>query len=58
MIIFKENKTTGLSCGVNDWGELFIGDDKSVANFLDTPKNRKYILQLFKHLEYLDKKIL
>lgn len=24
MIIFKENKKTGLSCGINDWGELFI----------------------------------
>lgn len=58
MIIFKENKETGLSCGVNDWGELFIGDDKSGANFSDTLENRKYILELFKHLEYLDKKYL
>lgn len=58
MIIFKENKVTGLSCGVNDWGELFIGDNKSGANFPDTSENRNYILELFERIEKLDKKYL
>ena len=49
MIIFKENKVTGLSCGVNDWGELFIGDNRSGANLSDTPENREYILEQFKY---------
>lgn len=47
MIIFQENKATGVSCGVNDWGELFIGDNRSGANLCDTPENRKYILKQF-----------
>jgi hypothetical protein len=47
MIIFKENKGTGLSCGINDNGELFLGDDKSGYNLQDTPDNRDYILRDF-----------
>ena len=49
MIIFKENKATGLSCGVNDWGELFIGDNRSGANLYDTPENREYVLEQFEY---------
>lgn len=44
MTIFKENKKTGLQCGINDYGELFLGDDRSGYNLTDTPENRKYIL--------------
>ena len=47
MIIFKENPKTGLMCGVNDFGELFLGDDRSGYNLLDTPDNREYILSDF-----------
>ena len=28
MVIFKENKKSGLQCGINAYGELFLGDDK------------------------------
>ena len=48
MIIFKENKETGLQCGVNDYGELFLGDNRSGYNLPDTPENREYILEDFK----------
>lgn len=44
MTIFKENKKTGLQCGINDYGELFLGDDGSGYNLTDTPENRKNIL--------------
>lgn len=47
MIIFRENKQTGLQCGLNDFGELFIGDKKSGANLKDTPENREYLLREF-----------
>lgn len=43
MIIFKENKKTGLQCGINDYGELFLGDDSSGYNLPDTPENREYV---------------
>lgn len=32
MKIFKQNKTTGLSCGINDFGELFLGNKKGGCN--------------------------
>ena len=44
MMIFKENKKTGLQCGINDYGELFFGDDRSGYNLTDTPENREHIL--------------
>ena len=47
MIIFKENKETGLQCGVNEYGELFLGDNQSGYNLTDTPENREYILADF-----------
>lgn len=47
MMIFKENEKTGLQCGVNDYGELFLGDDLSGYNLPDTPENREYILDDF-----------
>lgn len=45
MEIFKEYK--GLSCGVNDYGELFLGDDRGGYNLVDTPENREYIIAEF-----------
>ena len=47
MTIFKENKKTGLQCGINDYGDLFLGDDRSGYNLADTPQNREYILTDF-----------
>lgn len=43
MIIFKENKKTGLSCGINDNGDLFLGDRESGYNLPDTEENRAYV---------------
>lgn len=47
MTVWKENKATGLSCGINDLGELFLGDDESGYNLPDTPDNREFILAEF-----------
>lgn len=47
MTIFKENKKTGLQCGINNCGELFLGDDKSGYNLPDTEENRQYVLADF-----------
>lgn len=45
MTIFKKDDKTGLACGVNDFGELFFGNDRSGYNLTDTPANREYILE-------------
>lgn len=45
MIIFKQRGN--LSCGVNDYGEVFFGDDRSGYNLPDTPENRKYVMADF-----------
>lgn len=47
MTIFKENEKTGLQCGINNDGNLFLGDEKSGYNLPDTPDNREYILSDF-----------
>ena len=47
MRIFKENKKTGLKCGINNYGELFLGDDKAGYNLRNTSRNRKRILNDF-----------
>lgn len=47
MEIFRMDKETGLSCGVNDLGDLFLGDSRSGYNLKDTPYNRDYILSDF-----------
>ena len=47
MIIFKENKKTGLQCGLNDFDELFLGDDRSGYNLPNTEENKRKILQDF-----------
>ena len=47
MTIFRRDDETGLSCGINDRGELFLGNDRSGYNLPDTPENREYILNDF-----------
>lgn len=43
MIIFKENKTTGLQCGINDFGEVFLCDSKSGYNLPYTEENMNLV---------------
>ena len=47
MKIWLKDEKTGLSCGVNADGELFLGDDRSGYNLPDTPANRKFIIDDF-----------
>ena len=47
MIIFKENKKTGLQCGINNNGDLFLGDDRSGYNLPDTEENRERVIRDF-----------
>lgn len=47
MIIFKENKQTGLQCGINNYGELFLGDNRSGYTLEDTEENREQIKKDF-----------
>jgi len=47
MTIFKENTRTGLQCGVNDDGDLFLGDSRSGYNLPNTPDNKEYIMADF-----------
>ena len=57
MIIFKEDTRFNLSCGVNDDGDLFLGDDVSGYNMPDTPENREYIMEDFdNYVEYFERK--
>lgn len=46
MIFFKENEKTGLSCGINDNGDLFLSiGDGDGYNLPDTQENREYVLR-------------
>ena len=56
MTIFKENEKTGLQCGRNDYGELFLGDNKSGYNLSDTPENRERILADFDYYNNADER--
>lgn len=47
MIIFRENKKTGLQCGINDDGDLFLGNNNSGYNLPDTKDNREYLKRDF-----------
>ena len=51
MLIFKEDSRTGVSCGLNDFGELFIGNSRSGYNLPDTPENREKIRLLVDRLD-------
>ncbi|BDF25832.1 hypothetical protein CE91St65_37120 [[Clostridium] symbiosum] len=57
MTILYRDEDTGTEAGINDDGDLFLGDDKSGYNLHDTPENRRYIERDFvrytgKSLEY------
>ena len=47
MEIFREDKKSKLSCGINDDGVLFFGNDESGFNLPDTPENRELVVQRF-----------
>lgn len=47
MIIWKRNEKTGLECGINDDGDLFLGDSRSGYTVPNTPENRRMILEAF-----------
>ncbi len=49
MRIFKEDKQTGIRCGINDFGNLFVGRDESGYNIPDTPANRAFIADEFEY---------
>ena len=51
MNIWKEG-SNGLQMGINDDGDLFLGDDESGYNLSDTPENRE---QLRSDFEYYNK---
>lgn len=54
MIIFKENKKTGLQCGVNDFNEVFLGDNRSGYNLPDTEENRETVKRDFDYWNRID----
>lgn len=45
--IWRHDEATGLMCGKNADGDLFLGNDGSGYNLPDTPENREYILNDF-----------
>ena len=47
MEIWKRDEKTGIECGINDDGELFLGNDRSGYNLPDTEENRESILRDF-----------
>ena len=47
MQIFKQSGS--LSCGINDDGDLFLGDNESGYNLPDTPDNRQRILDDYEY---------
>lgn len=47
MTIFMQNEKTGLQCGINDYGELFLGDKQSGYNLPDTAENRIKVIRDF-----------
>jgi len=53
MTIFYRDETTGLEAGINNDGELFLGDNKSGYNLSDTPENREYIRRDFERYTQL-----
>ena len=45
--IFRRDEQTGIQCGINDLGRLFIGDTLCWYNMADTPENREKLLADF-----------
>lgn len=44
MEILRRDPGTGIQCGINDMGKLFLGDMHCWYNLEDTPENRKKLL--------------
>ena len=47
--ILKRDEQTGIQCGINDLGRLFIGDTICWYNMEDTPENREKLLADFEY---------
>lgn len=47
--ILKRDEQTGIQCGVNDMGKLFLGDAVCWYNMEDTPENREKLLADFEY---------
>ena len=47
MKIWLKDEKTGIECGINDGGDLFLGDKESGQNLPDTPLNRKKVIEAF-----------
>ena len=47
MQVWKRDERTGIECGINDDGELFLGNDQSGFNLPDTEENRSMLLRDF-----------
>lgn len=45
--IWLRDENTGIECGINKDGELFLGNNKSGYNLRDTKENREYIINDF-----------
>lgn len=39
-----KDEKTGIECGINEDGDLFLGDDRSGYNLDDTKENREYVI--------------
>lgn len=57
MVIFKENKEIGLQCGLNDDGDLFLGDNESGGTMKDTIENRVALLREFDNIIERNKRL-
>lgn len=47
MQVWKRDERTGIECGVNSDGELFLGNHCSGFNLPDTEENRSILLRDF-----------
>lgn len=47
MVIFREDKSLQLECGINDDGDLFMSQGRSGYNLPDTDENRDYVIADF-----------
>lgn len=47
MEVWLKDNETGIEIGINDDGELFLGDSTSGGNYRDTLENRKMLIRDF-----------
>ncbi|GEM_PF-2399945 len=47
METWLKDEKTGIECGINCDGDLFLGDDKSGYNLRDTSENRERVINDF-----------